>query len=112
MARQTARKSGRRPRGARAGYPVPPSSAAFSGGRLRPLGSSEVALIESRALAILERIGVAGAPGWLRERLEEKGAQVREDGRVTFLPGRVEAPLARAGGRAGQPGIGSTRTAA
>ena len=88
MARQTGRKLGRRSQRARAGDPAPLSGAVFPGGRLRPLRSAEVALIVSRALAILERIGVAGAPGWLRTRLREKGATVREDGRVTFRPGR------------------------
>ena len=59
MARQSVRKSGRRSRGACAGDAAPPESAAFPGGRLRPLRSSEVTLIVSRALSILERTGVA-----------------------------------------------------
>ena len=105
MVRQTARKSGRRSGSARAGDVVPPPGAAFPGGRFHPLRSSDVTLIVSRALAVLERTGVAGAPAWLRKRLEEKGARVREDGRVVFTRGRVEAALARAARTVVLPGF-------
>ena len=105
MVRQTARKSGRRSGSARAGDVAPPPGAAFPGGRFHPLRSAEVTLIVSRALAILERTGVAGAPAWLRKRLEEKGARVREDGRVVFTRGRVEAALARAARTVALPGF-------
>ena len=105
MVRQTARKSGRRSGSARAGDVAPPPGAAFPGGRFHPLRSAEVTLIVSRALAILERTGVAGAPAWLRKRLEEKGARVREDGRVVFTRGRVEAALARAARTIALPGF-------
>ena len=62
-----------------------------------------------RAFAILECVGVAGAPGWLRERLEEKGARTREDGRVVFARGRVEAALARAARAVALPGFREDR---
>ena len=109
MARQTGRKSGRRSAGARAGEVAPASVAVYPGGRLRPLRSSEVALIVSRALAILGRTGIAGAPGWLRERLEAKGARVRGDGRVVFARGRVEATLARVARTVALPGFREDR---
>ena len=106
---KTGRKSGRRSRGARAGDAAPPSGAVHPGGRFRPLRSHEAVLIVSRALAILERIGVAGAPTWLRRRLEEKGARVRDDGRVVFARSRVEAALARAARTIALPGFREDR---
>ena len=109
MARQTGRSSGRRAQRTREGDVAPPSGAAFPGGRFRPLRASEVALIVSKALAILERTGVAGAPGWLRDRLEEKGARVREDGRVVFATGQVEATIARAARTVALPGFREDR---
>ena len=109
MARRTGRRTRRRTQGVRAGDAVAVSGANVPGGRLRPLRSSEVALIVGKALAILERTGVAGAPCWLRERLEENGARVRDDGRVVFAPGRVEATLARAARTVALPGIREDR---
>ena len=109
MARRTGRRTRRRTQGVRAGDAAAVSGASVPGGRLRSLRSSEVALIVGRALAILERIGVAGAPGWLRERLEEKGARTREDGRVVFARGRVEAALARAARAVALPGFHEDR---
>ena len=109
MARQTGRKSGRRSTGIRAGEVAPASGAVYPGGRYRPLRSSEVTLIVSNALAILERTGVAGAPVWLRKTLEEKGARVREDGRVVFARGRVEAALVRAARTVALPGFREDR---
>ena len=109
MARRTGRCAGRRARRARAGGVTPPSGAAFPGGRYRPLRSSEVTLIVSAALAILERTGVAGAPVWLRRTLEEKGARTREDGRVVFPRARVEAALARAARTVALPGFREDR---
>ncbi len=102
MARRTGRRTRRCARG-------PGNAAAVQGGRFRSLRSSEVDLIVSRALAILERVGVADAPGWLRERLEEKGARTREDGRVVFARGRVEAALARAARTVALPGFREDR---
>ena len=105
MARQTGRRSGRRAAIARADDVAPIPGAVYPGGRLRPLRSSEIDLISSRALAILDRIGVAGAPDWLRVRLEERGAGVRDDGRIVFAPGRVEAALGRAARTVALPGF-------
>ena len=109
MARRTGRRTRRRTRGVPASGVAAVSDASVPGGRFRSLRSSEVVLIVGRALAILERVGVAGAPGWLRERLEEKGARTREDGRVVFARGRVEAALARAARAVALPGFREDR---
>ena len=109
MARRMRRRTRRHTQGVRAGDAAAVSGANVPGGRFRSLRSSEVALIVSRALAILERVGVAGAPDWLRERLEEKGARTREDGRVVFARDRVEAALARAARAVALPGFREDR---
>ena len=105
MARRTGRRTRRRTQGVRPGDAAAVSGASVPGGRLRSLRSSEVALIVGKALAILERTGVAGAPCWLRGLLEENGARVRDDGRVVFAPGRVESALARAARTVALPGF-------
>ena len=109
MARRTGRRTRRRTQGVRAGDAVAVSGANVPGGRFRSLRSSEVALIVGKALAILERTGVAGAPCWLRGRLEENGARVRDDGRVVFAAGQVEATLARAARTVVLPGFREDR---
>ena len=109
MTRQAGRTSRRRPHGARAGDVVPAPGAVHPGGRYRPLRSSEITLVTSNALSILERIGVAGAPEWLQERLEVKGARIREDGRVVFARARVEATLGRAARSVALPGFRDDR---
>ena len=109
MTRQSGRKSARRSRNTRAGGTVSTSGSVSPGGRFRPLRSSEIDLIVRRALAILERIGIAGAPDWLRKRLEEKGASSRDDGRVVFARGRVEAALSRAVPAIALPGFRDER---
>ena len=109
MARRTGRRTRTRTQGVRVGDAAADAGAHVAGGRFRSLRTSEVALIVSKALAILERTGVAGAPGWLRERLEEKGARTREDGRVVFARGRVEATLARAARTVALPGFREDR---
>ena len=109
MMRPGGRRTGRRARSARAGDVAPPTSGICPGGRFRPLRSAEITLIVDRALAILERIGIADAPAWLRPRLEAQGARTREDGRVVFARGTVEAALSRAARTVALPGFREDR---
>ncbi len=105
MTRPGGRRTGRRARSDRASDVAQLPSGTCPGGRFRPLRSAEVALIVDRALTILERIGIADAPAWLRTRLEERGARIREDGRMVFARGRVEAALPRAARTVALPGL-------
>jgi trimethylamine--corrinoid protein Co-methyltransferase len=79
-------------------------SPVYTGGRFQPLTDKDLALIVDRAFAILEEIGMAGAPAWLRNGLEAKGARTRDDGRVTFGRGLVESAFKRAPRRVALPG--------
>ncbi len=81
----------------------------YPGGRFRPLTERDVSLIVDKALSILERIGMAGAPAWLRDALEAKGARIRDDGRVAFPRGLVEAAINRAARRVALPGFRDDR---
>ena len=61
------------------------------GGRFKPLTDDKAALIVEKAFAILETVGMADAPDWLRQYLLDKGASQRADGRITFARAAVEA---------------------
>jgi trimethylamine:corrinoid methyltransferase-like protein len=62
----------------------------FEGGRYQPLTDSECDQIIDSSLDILQGIGIADAPGWLQRLMLEKGASLRQDGRLTFARGAVE----------------------
>ena len=47
-------------------------------------------MIINQALSILDRIGIASAPDWLRKCLVDGGGRTRPDGRVVF--GRMLPP--------------------
>lgn len=79
--------------------------ARFEGGAYRPLSDSQCEQITFSAFEILHKIGIAEAPEWLRRQLIERGARQREDGRITFDPGRIEAALQRASHRVSLPGF-------
>ncbi len=85
---------------------VPP---VHRGGRYRPLSAADRDLIIDKALAILERIGLADAPDWLGERLTEAGAVRRADGRLVFGRTSVERALGRAMRRVALPGFVEAR---
>ena len=95
----------RRKRNADAAVVELPVESVFQGGRYRPLDTTAVERIVDSAFAILERIGIAGAPGWLVERLRDNGAGQRDDGRVTFARASVETALKRAAHRVSLPGF-------
>ncbi len=80
------------------------SGAVHEGGRYRPLSDGDVEAVCDAAFETLARIGVAGAPGWLAERLVAAGGGRRPDGRVTFARGHVEAAMSRAARRVVIPG--------
>ena len=81
-------------------------SQVFAGGRFRPLPDNDLVLVVDKAFSILENIGIAGAPDWLRSLLEAKGARIRHDGRVLFGRILVEAALSRAARTVSLPGFG------
>lgn len=82
---------------------------AYAGGRFRPLADKDLALIVDKAVSILEEIGMAGAPDWLQDALEATGARTRDDSRMTFGRGLVEAALKRAARRVALPGFRDDR---
>lgn len=65
------------------------------GGGFRPLTDAGRDMIIDKAFAVLEKIGIVGAPDWLRDRLNARGGGNRPDGRVLFARGRVEEALGR-----------------
>ena len=75
------------------------------GGRFKPLTDDKAALIVERAFAILETVGMADAPDWLRQYLLDKGASQRADGRITFARAAVEAVIARSPSTVALPGF-------
>ena len=95
------RRQGRR----KAEPSAPETSGGPQGGRFEPLSAGDRDLILDQAFAILERIGMSGAPDWLRSRLEDAGARRRPDGRVTFARHAVERAIGRAARRVQLPGF-------
>lgn len=87
----------------------PPAAASaetvFRGGRYRPLATRPCEQVIDSAFEILERIGLADAPDWLRARLLENGAAQRADGRITFARPLVESALLRARRQVTLPGF-------
>ncbi len=75
------------------------------GGRFRPLTCSAVAETIEAGFAILERIGVAGAPETTLKLALENRAVLRPDGRLTFPRSLVEDMIAKACQRVELPGF-------
>lgn len=75
------------------------------GGRFAPLSGRDRDLIIDKAFDILEMIGVAGAPDWLANTLEDAGARRRADGRLLFPRALVERALTRACKTVSLPGF-------
>lgn len=86
-------------------YPAPVTV----GGRLRALRDTDVEDIAGAAFAILESIGMAGAPLPLVREFQMKGARVRDDGRLCFPRAMVEDAIARAPGQVELPGFTADR---
>ncbi len=80
-----------------------------TGGRFRPLSEAGRDMIIDQALSILDRIGIASAPDWLRKCLVDGGGSTRPDGRVVFRRDRVESALGRAAGSVALPGFRDDR---
>ncbi len=105
MQRQLHSKRGARSQDDGASRAVAAERRLFAGGRLSPLADRDLTLIVDKAFSILESIGIAGAPDWLRDRMAEGGARARHDGRVVFERGFVERARARAARRVALPGF-------
>ena len=82
-----------------------PIKSIFRGGRYRPLYDGECQQIIDSAFEILERVGIADAPGWLRSNLLELGAKQRDDGRIIFTRTLVEQAVKRASRKVSLPGF-------
>lgn len=74
-------------------WPIWPGMA---GGRYKPLDDGEIVRIHRAALAVLAEIGLSDAPPSGIELLTRAGAQLRDDGRITFPPALVEDTIAGA----------------
>lgn len=100
------RRTGKARKSARRSLPVgsPPV-----GGRFRPLAEMAATDIINAALAILERIGIAGAPNDIRDLALSHGAVKRTDGRLTFPRTLVEDVIARSCKRVELPGYRTDR---
>ena len=83
--------------------------ARFRGGRYRPLSDTESDQIVDAAFEILDRVGMADAPGWLRDGLLELGAKQRDDGRIVMPRSVVERAIRRARHRVTLPGFDPDR---
>lgn len=77
----------------------------YRGGRYRPLDDAQCEQIIETAFAILETIGVAEAPDWLRDALLALGAGMRDDGRILFPRSVTEKALRSASRRVSLPGF-------
>lgn len=77
----------------------------FQGGRFAPLTDDNCTRIIEAAFKILENTGIGGCPHWLTPLLLERGAQQRDDGRITFPPHTVENALQRSSHRVSLPGF-------
>lgn len=75
------------------------------GGRFAPLTEDKLTHITDSAFAILERIGVAGAPADIRKLALANGAEERGDGRIIFSRALVEDVIAGACKRVELPGF-------
>ncbi|MBG6202056.1 trimethylamine--corrinoid protein Co-methyltransferase [Labrenzia sp. EL_13] len=75
------------------------------GGRFAPLTAEKLIDITNSAFAILEQIGVGGAPPDIRLLALENGAGERSDGRITFSRALVEDMIERACKRVELPGF-------
>jgi trimethylamine--corrinoid protein Co-methyltransferase len=80
------------------------------GGRFAPLAATDEAAIVAAALAILERVGMAGLPEGLARKAAEAGATQSADGRVRFPRAMVEAAIDRAEKRVDLPGFAEDRS--
>lgn len=69
----------------------------IDGGRYRPLGDSEVDLVNETALRILEEIGVKGAAPNCAAVVCAEGGQMTDDGRLLMPAGLVRQALESAG---------------
>ncbi len=105
----------RRRKGMDCNHAADPESAAgimpevYSGGCFRPLSDEDITQVTDNAFSILERIGLGGAPDWLRIQFEGHGALTRPDGRITFPRGLVEDAIARASHMIDLPGFHESR---
>jgi len=88
---------------------APPDSALFQGGRYRPLTDNNCTQIIDAAFAILNNTGISGAPEWLSKLLLERGANQRDDGRITFGQQVIERALKQASHRVSLPGFDESR---
>ncbi len=96
--------SARRRRAASApAAPEPPRF--YQGGRYRPLDDAQCEQIIESAFAILETIGLAEAPEWLRDAMLARGAKVRADGRLIFPRTVIDKALQSASKRISLPGF-------
>ncbi len=75
------------------------------GGRFAPLSDRDRDLIIDKAFEILATIGMAGAPDWLANTLEDAGAHSRSDGRLLFPRAQVERALTHACKTVSLPGF-------
>ena len=97
------RRSHRRASGFAEAYP-PIRSTLFRGGRFQPLNEVDRDKIIACAFSILSDIGLTGTPHWLAQILLERGARLREDGRIVFPGSLVESALVRAAKHVSLPG--------
>ncbi|MEM7093093.1 MAG: trimethylamine methyltransferase family protein [Actinomycetota bacterium] len=96
----------RRGRGAsRPAAAFAPEAAPPVGGAFAPLSPAVLDAIVEHAFAILDSVGMAGAPERFRRRLVERGASEREDGRLVLPRPMVEAAMERAPSTVQLPGF-------
>lgn len=99
--------------GRRRAPPVPDHrtapAALYKGGRYQPLSDRECDRIIGSAFDILQTVGVAGSPEWLKKRLLDRGAGLRDDGRLTIPRKLTEQALKRASRRVSLPGFDEDR---
>ena len=84
------------------------SSSSFlipQGGRFKPLSDTECQAIIEHAFMMLDQIGLAQAPDWLRNLLLEKGARPIGEGRITFPGSLVEKTINTSPSRVSLPGF-------
>ncbi len=75
------------------------------GGAYRPLSNTDRDLIVDHAFAMLEQVGMSGAPSRLAGLLTAAGAEPRDDGRLRLPRQMVEAALSRAPSTVDVPGF-------
>ena len=79
------------------------------GGRFMPLTDADCDRVIDTSFAILDRIGLVGAPPEIRRLALENGAAERPDGRLSFSRALVDEMIARASKRVGLPGFDTVR---